>query len=563
MSSYIKAASIVALGFLYAFFGYLYWGSKPVGGEDRAFLLFKEKEYHIADALVEELQKFSSAPNYTLYHAYILRAKNQLVLSDDVLDRSLKRSKLEKNKKLVPEIYYNIALNAYLENDAAKLKAVIDKMRDSVRNIDNQWLRFFVGLEMHLKGNDAEATMAWEHLSKLKHPSPWMALAFETYFSDEWFELRFAKAEIEKGEFEKAKNRLEAIAKADNIKTSSEANFLLGLTSVEHALNLPHEEALPHYDQAVACFEKSVDSVCFFQHELGKIYPLLEELILGDINRETWNEFSTHLVLFQKLASQDHLKLLSKKLLSQFEMNPVAKTVVKQLNGDAFGAMRHAFSDILDERLAKTLKEGQFELFKSYWELQGFLSDHHAKYVESVSESLRSLIVKSLEKDDNTLSRTRSMSAFWQTIEQNPRERLLLAIQMVRESERLWYTTKEYDKIVHIFKLAYDIPAENEKKYIHKMIDEAALLIYQRAVNEDQVAQYFPIFHLVKALNLPSVDLANEEEIAYHIADAEYLQSKSRIQEAKIKASWVLTVDPSNRQAKKILEKFSQGTNSP
>lgn len=559
MSLYIRAAIVAALVFLYIFFGYLYWSAKPIGGEDRAFILFKEKEYRLADAFVEELEKFSSAPNYPLYHAYILRAKNQMILSDLSLDRALKICKLEKNKKLLPEIYYNIALNAYLENDAAKLRAAIDKMREGVKRADSEWVSFFVGLEMHMKGNDLEAPQAWSGHPKLHYPSSWMALAFETYFPSNWFGLRGAKAEIETGNFEAARKALEELAKQEDSKQSAEAKFLLGLLHLKHGFTLSSQEAKAHYDVSLGYFEQVTESLQFFQHDLEKLLSLLEDQLVNNSKNSSWDDFSTHLLLFQKLATENQLKAFAAKLLTEFGNAPALTSIVRILNDDSFKATRLSFSDVLDEKLSLSLQNGQFELFEFYWGLQEFLSKNHPKYIDSMNDTIRNLSVKAIEKDDAFLSKTRAMIFFLKKMEQSPKERLQHAIRFVRESERLWYATQDYDKAVNAFKLAYEIPQESERKYIHQMIDETVAVIYQHALNEDKVTQYFPVYALAKTLKLPSVDVLNQDELAHQIADAEYLLSKYRLQDAKIKAKWVLTVDPSNHKAKEILEKCTRG----
>jgi len=263
MSIFSKITVALVIFCMYAGIGHYYLTSNSVGGSVRALNLFQEGNYLLAGAFVEEMEKTSPLPHYSLYQAYIARAGKDFDLMDSSLRMALKRSEIENISTLLNEIHLNHVFNAYMRNHVVDFEKALSAAKE-VKGVDHNWIHLFSGLSAFMKGHYEEASAQWESLPQLSSLSPWMKESIGAHFTQAWVDAHLARCFIEKGQFVAARLKLEQAMKKATAQDLVLINYMIGFSYYKEASLKPRDKAGPYYELATSHLESIDDKAKFF-----------------------------------------------------------------------------------------------------------------------------------------------------------------------------------------------------------------------------------------------------------------------------------------------------------
>ncbi len=553
MTSYIKAAICAGLISIYALTVILLIGSDSTSGDDKAYLFFKESNYKMAFAFTEELEKDSNSYKYPLFQGYILREDKNIEKSTFFFKKALKPHKIGKNFKELLEIHLNLAFNAYLQNDLKTLKdemLCLKQLQNSNKNLgkSSQYIDLFKGIEALLEKDHEKALAFFQKHQTFFSLSPWMKCSFEKQFTKIFLEFQIIHCLIETNRFNLAHQMLDNNQK---IKLTHEEldsiYFLKAYIYLKEYCNTPFKNETNYLLELKKIKNKEI-IVNKFKANLLE----LEQDFFNYAKTNDWNRFSHNFAFLDEIFWIDNVNSCSSCLSKVIDQKLALKTPVEALNliNKTDGDLHVKLLYNVSEMMKKKLREKDFEKLVQHIHLNKSLNSDctftNDAFVTEIADFSLEMVLSNKDKIESILS----CINLWKPLEKSQANKVHFAKKLVNSAKVLWLVEKEYNKATMLFEAAYEIP-EN-KTAVLEALETTVSFIHKKAVKEDLVHEYFHILHIVKTLKLKAVNIYDEQEKNQLLDDASYFFSRSLYDKAYERASFVVAIDPHNKEACKI-----------
>ena len=171
-----------------------------------------------------------------------------------------------------------------------------------------------------------------------------------------------------------------------------------------------------------------------------------------------------------------------------------------------------------------------------------------------IINDLESKILKLAATDDSRLVAVQAHVDLWLKLEDSPKSRHSFTYRLLTLSQQLWNSYRYKDRALNLIRIARQIPKKEDDDFSKEYLESIIGNLYRTAMNNDDVTQLPYILDAVEEFQLRTIPIYDESEIASQLEDAHFFYKFGRYDEAKVKAEWVLRVNPACSRAKKILE---------
>ena len=524
---------------------------------------FLKGDYAGSEKILDQLREKIPAGEYCLYMAYNAREKNTLQESTKLLNLAEETAKNETNSTILLEIYLNQALNDYLVMDP---NAMVEPIRNAlVISKNNEWVVFFSDLIEYLRENYEPALKDWQHPIRNGFLSPWMKKTFEDTFTDFWFSTAIVRANIAKGNYLLARQKLEQAEKNGTQAQLNDINLMMGLSYLKEAEEKPIIAATPYYKLAFSYINRVPIQNSHYAPYRAQILKILQNQATNLIVSNSFVDLSFYSGVMEQWNDKAGLENMNTMLIGKLDeavngndLKSVKEilTILNHLVTDP--EKRQSLEAKFEELFNKSLRNENFTHVEQYWEAMRLFSPDPAALSRRVADMTAGYILQLIPIDDQDLTLTSPYLEFWMSMEKDPAHRYAFAAELLDLSQQLWTTDGQPEKALMLAKMASTLPGLKDQAAFHKLLEDMVNNIYAQAQSQNNPQLLHSIVKAKEELHLTNVHIrdiphASNHQAVNQLKEASNLFERKHYQEAKAKAQKALELDPSNQKASLII----------
>lgn len=518
--------------------------------------LFQQQQYAESLHSLEKNRKAFAQSEYLLQKSYILRELGEVEEAENCLLKIVQQG--SSSPSILAETYLNLMLSDYEDKQFDLLKADLVNFQRFLQN-DREWQSLFMGISFYHEGQSAQALDAFVVSSARGYHSPWMERRFSKAFDFHWYARHYIHSLIGVGKIDDARRMLEKMKLVFLPNYSDEHNYLYGLTYLVEAKNQPYELAVPYYRLATGYLSRIQDRE-IISRQKDEFVDALGVHIRQLMNAQDFDQLPFYVQIFEKWGGDEKVCELKELLIVQLDqavwdgqdeqLAQLANTLSYLLEDSK---VRYEIAKRFEHLLEVALQKDETELLPIYWNMILVFRPEDEMLNGKFSDLAIQKIMRSIIADDMALSKTTAFIDFYLLSEDKEEQAGQLANNLVMIAERYWGIPEQRKKSVELLKAAKRVAPKEYHAGVQASIEEIFRYRYTNALRQDLISELFDLMNAVDTLEVASVDLQDRQETQQQLEDAEYLYLNGRLIEAQKKAQWVLTVDPDNVRARRLL----------
>lgn len=530
---------------------------KPTAQTHKALAYLKQNQFLAAEKALKALSSQQKAFPLSLYFGYLEQARGRFEKANFFFQMALKEPKKGLKDEVLEEILLAKAANAYFEmHDHEFFPLVETAQKFSTHHAS---LLFFEGLVKYLQAQYDEALHVWQEFSiDREEDSQWTISMIERFFPHSWRELHIAHCLVEEGDILSGREILEKQShQVSDQELHNLATLFLGLTYLKEAQQIPFTQRGTYYKLAHFYFERA-KTYDRFARERKQIITHVEKeatsLLLTDLDEEQlkWGFDFIHILQEWKAetAIEKLVDALTEKMLKQSgqETMHLCQAIRKEFLNTPFHLL---LTQKLLAHLAHGLKEGETEDLFEGWAMIESLSSSPKLAAKEIATLTSSEIFQTINRDDKMLTRTRYCIAFWEKLGRHQTERETLARELLMHAKVFWHKEGQEKKGERLMEIALKL--SNHHASIQKEIETFLTSLYTLAENSNLIQRLTHIYDAMERFQINKQELVSAAKLANHLADAQYLYQSRNYPAAKTHAFWVLKLDPTSEEARRLV----------
>jgi tetratricopeptide (TPR) repeat protein len=546
--------------FLTAVFGigsYFYFTDEAID-RDELLGFFQTRRYAEALHALEKNKKGLSQDEYLLYRSYLAEGMGKRSETVQHLKQIVHASSRTPNADLLAEAYLNLMLNEYLNEDMPSVKKYLFQSQYLVQN-SRGWFPVFFGLVAYCEGDYLKALNAWESSSYQGYLSPWMEQNFAEVFDSYWFANHRIQCHLGSGNIGEARRLLEHFKPVFDEGHKDEFLYLNGLGFILEAESQTYDMAIPYYRSAIGRFAR-IRTTELIKRQKEELLPRLHRHIEKMMQEGHLEYLSFYVQLLEEWGGEEEIAQIRQTLIGMLDQElwngtegnlPQLVSALAQLLKDC--RLRNEIALRFEHQLEMALQKNEVDFLQAYWQMILAFREEDAFLNGKFSDLAIHKTLQSIFSDDDDLSKTMCYLNFYRLVEDKPEDSRSLAVNLVTIADHYWSLPDQRGKAMQLLKAAKNIAPIEHVSEIQNTIEDLFKVHYANALLEDQVAELFDLLAVVDGLELANLDIQNRQELQGQLEDAEYLYMNGRLREAKNKTEWILTIDPENQRARRLM----------
>lgn len=518
----------------------------------------KKNDFVSAEETLNKLKVSKSSPPLATYRGFIAQMRGRFEQSDSYFQIAYKEALPLHNEELLLKITLAQAMNAYRRNLDNDFFSYLKSAQGRVHN--PSLLPFLEGVVDYLEGHYQKVIRSWTNFSLGDlHGDEWLSTAFEKLFPNSWQQLHLAHCFIEMGEIAKGREILEKESRylqSQNSECKPLAMLFLGFSYLKEANQIPFEQRGSYYKLSRFYFEQA-QCGDLFHREKEKIIAHVEKeaafLLAIDLSEEQDKWVFDYIHTLEDWKATESLERLTTQLARKIllQKNPTEYSICYALRKEFFGAAFHSSLEkqILSEIGNLFMEEDSENLFNLWANIEP-LGSSAALTAKSIASVVIDKIFQVIVHDSSNLESICHFIDFWETLNPTSSERERLAHELLFHSKLIWQKTGEEKNAGQLMCIAFTLAKDNDS--IHKEIDSFLTELYVQAENTNMVHRLTCIYDAMKHFHICKNDQISPSKIANHLADAEYLFQSQNYANAKLHATWILKLAPTNERALRL-----------
>lgn len=553
MNKWILGFTILLLGIGGTVFFFL---PNETYDEDEPLELFQQQQFAESLQSLDKNRKAFSQSEYLLQKSYILREIGECQEAENCLLKIVQKG--SNSPSILSETYLNIMLSDYQAKDWILLKKELIDFQRFLQS-DREWLSLFMGISFYHDGDSGKALDAFVASSARGYQSPWMEQRFSKVFDSHWYAKHYIHSLIGVGKVEDARRMLEKMKLVFTPEYSDEHNYLYGLTYIAEAEKQPYDLAIPYYRLATGYLSRVRDYEFIAQQkeELVETVGIHMRQILA---AQDFDQLPFYVQMFEKWGGDENIQELKDLLIVQLDQgiwDGQDEQLAQLVDTLSFllkdSKVRHEIALRFEYLLELSLQKEETDLLPIYWNMLLAFREEDEQLNGKFSDLAIQKVLQSIVSDDSKLSRTSAYIDFYLLSEGKDEHAHQLAENLVKIAERYWGIPEQRQKSIELLKAAKRVVPQPFDVEVQASIEELFKYRYTYALKQDLISELFDLMTAVDTLEVASVDLQDRQEMQQQLEDAEFLYLNGRLSEAEKKAEWVLTVDPDNLRARRLL----------
>lgn len=556
--SFIRIALIVIALVIATLLGFMYFTFDSDYQLKVALEEFQKENY---EESLDALEKVGSAvpkSQIELYEAYVARAQKHVQKSTDYLSQAEKYFDNKLDRNLLLEIYFNQLFNAYLLRDSEKYDHALKQAKNIAPS--NGWTLFFDGLDSFLHEQYSASLKEWADMGARVPLSAWMKKSFDSFFDADWMTLYVARAKLETGDYLTVRQQLIEATHTATTEQLIQLNFLIGLTYIKEAEEKPASSSLPYYKLAFSYFSKVPMLDKQFDLERQKLIRLIDRKIPQLIQENSLQDLAYFVAVLESWNARANLQEISNQLTT------LLKKQIKEKKGDNIrlladmlqrilppGELRTSLAKSLEVEMRARLKEQNMEGIENYWDAVLIFTANPVEFKNKFTAEIQKQIFDLIDQDDSQLTKSMPYITFLAKIDQNPEEKIAVSRRLLESSTNYWKQTGQEGKSLSLLKAVNIITPVAGNSEMAKAVSSTLDAFYTQALQTDRIGDLPELYQLGQELNLSISALKDPKTLKDHLLNAQSAFEQKRYEKAKENATWVLLLDPQNRQALYII----------
>lgn len=557
--TYLKASIATIFILLCILTGYMFLTLDSEYQLNHASELFLKGNNREAERLLVKIESDLLPSQYQLYMAYIFREQKQLQESDQLLEEAIENENInDSNSNLLLEIYLNQAFNAYLEQNPQRIAKAVANAKEIDGN-SSSWVKLFTGISEYSNQQYSKALANWQRMTEPVPMSLWMEKAFNQHFTPFWLFMKIVRANIEMGEFVKARQNLGEATLTASPEQLNEINFLFGLSYAKEAQDKPIDAAQAYYKLAFSYFKQVPMNNSPFVEERNKIADQLQNDLFTLIDQQAFENLPFYISTLENWEDNPKLTQVNERLMTVLEeeiaannwelvqeITTILKHTLKQQS------LRNSLEKRFQVLVENSLNSGIFSNLEQYWQNALNFGSSPELLTERTAALAKKKILGIIPLDDSALTLSIPYFLFWQSIELNSQQKYTFAEELLKEANVSWENQEE-EKTLTLLKTSLSIVPSGKKKSLLKEIEDLVASYYKKAMLNENMQPLPYILKAVQQLKLTGIAILDKSEVEKQLEDAKTFFAEKNYQKARTKAAWVLKIDPGNQAAIEIL----------
>ncbi len=553
---FLRNLTLIVFLLLISFICYMKFHSDTETKLNIASNLFINSQYLQSKKMIEQLKEELKPTEYYLYLSYSERSLYYLDESSKLLkEAEAAAEKLPQNSAILEEIYFNQALNGYLQNSPSAMTLPLKNLLNLLGKRDEK-LDFFYALKSIIDKKEANASSILDNALPSFSLSPWMHASFDAIFTPLWLFIHQTKSTIAKGNFLKIRQKLQQKLKTASSQQIDELNWLIGLTFLKEAEEKTSNAATPYYVLAFSYFNRVPLNNEKFNQERQEVLLKFSQQIYRDLEQNHYynlNFFIDALEAWQATLDAQKLKsTLIQHFDQKIEKNRLESikefsTALNRLVKDP--KERQALYQKFNHLLNQVIQEGQVTAFDNYYEMALLFNAPHQKLEETMNQETIFQGLSLIEFDDANLYHLSTFLQFFLKNDPSPISRLILAEELISLAQYLGISNEQQDKAFALFGLAFSLAAPQDMALLQKKVSDVIIKNYELALKQENITALKAVLKAQKLFIFIPLVKREEEDKKTQLQLAEQLFANKKYEEAEKKAEWVLEIEPLNPSA--------------
>lgn len=520
---------------------------------EKAFSSVVKGQYGEAETLLTS----QPIPVYTpLYRGYIEQKRGRFEIAARHFQTAFREATPRTPRELQSQIALAQAANDFCKGNEQDFCTQVHMA--SLLHPDSLSLPFFKGLEHYVSGTYIDALHSW-NTPECGESDRWMESALESLFPPSWRKLHVAHCLIEAGDLVSAREIIEKESRLSSPGHDSMplATLLLGLSYLQEAQLAPVDQRASYYKLARFYFERVKFSGHLVQEKeraITHVESTAKQLLSTKMNVEQrkWGFDFIHILQDWKAErSLERLaECLSISLLHQKgEMSILLCTAIREeFHGSPFHLM---LTEKMLSALMRDVKAGEVDDLFNLWAHVEQLAPSPLMAARRIASLTSEEIFETIKKDSLSLYRTRNFLAFWEKLGRTAFEREVLAHDLLTHAKTFWYYEQQEKKGQNLMEIALHL--SNRNTLIEKEISLFLTTLFKQAEDSNMIGRLLLVYEAMGHFDMNRQELVSKSTLANHLADAEYLYHVHNYLATKTHAGWVLTLDPQNEGALRLV----------
>lgn len=572
--TYIKAAITTVLALLILLVGYTYFTFDDKYSIQQAYDSYLKGDYAKAEEILNAIGDEELKAHKLLYQAYVAREMGHFKDSNRFLDEAAKLTKYDTRTKLRLEIYFNQALNGYLENNFSYMEKAVQQMQNFLGDQNNEWADFFQLLYLNnvnpseLANNHEESNHYWKDIKNKIPLSLWMKDSFSKKFTPFWQVHNHIMYLINMGKLVEARQLIEEEIPKSNDTQKDELYLMMARSYIKEAKSKPPIAATPYYKLAYSYYNKVPFHHDRFENERKLFFEQSKEQISALIENQKFEEIDFFVTILDQFDDQPEKQRLSATFLDLIDKEKQEKNwnnvfqLLALLNkilpdNESRNNLKQTQEKELNDAIAIGNAKTVDNAWKAMWILDGDNQDLQLQYKQILSDKIIGL----LTSKDGSRTQGFELLKFWNGVEQDLEGRKQFSKELVKRTSTLWKTPGEGDHANQLLVVALQVAGNENKEYITELIKDELKHSYQELLLAENYSALPALVRAPKLLAIDDFTLASPEEINGYLQEAQDAFSQRDFKKANQLTDWVLTLSPNLKKALTIagLVNYYQG----
>ncbi len=515
---------------------------------------FLKGNYEQGIAKLDLIEEDVASVDKRLQRAYIAREQGDLELSNKLIQEALNIARNESELELIPELYVNYGLNAFLMENAQQMSLALNLIEDEqVLCNESLLLKILEGVKQE---RYKETVQLISGMKESYYLSECSKKAFETHIGKGFMLEKKAFCQLKMGNFNAARESLMAAQNLSLYQRKGDIAYLFGLSYLEEAKQHKLHEREPYYREAKEHFDQVPIHQERFSYERSEIIQAFQILTREHFQSEDYTALNFLMQSLEGWQANEELNYLAQEFIDTLDQGIKARN---HLEAARLGRLLdHVLSDhSLRQQLQKRfealvvhfLEEGNLDVLPHYWRLASLLSERPYQNADRIAQYLEEKIIQSMKNDTSAFQESQALLSFWDQVTRGSEQRARFVADLIRLSDELWLIEGEAVKALHIMVLAEQFTLLQDKASVRR---EISTVISARLLEEWQNNNESILPSLYLALcEFSSSQSHVSLEFPFHS------WKKGESSEVKAELSNILKVDPLNKQAIQVAAQIS------
>lgn len=525
--------------------------------------LYLDNDVNRFETTIQDIKSKVTKSRYHLLLSYLNRMKGDWQASSDSLENAELLLTRDDDPILVFEIQANIFINAQKEKNSVLMDQAFVKMQQIMPT--HPIINLLRGILYFEQQQYFKALQTFRSVHTIIFPNDWLSHAFRNMFPFGWKPIKESICLIHLKKYIEARD---IIKKApDHIIDTDVKNLVLGYSFVFEGMDKPLAARSAQFQIAYNFLLEIKNQNDIDETLKQNILNCVVESLIGYIDYSHVHQVDEFINFFNLWDSADARDRVSIHLLEKIEQhtilldwNSFQKDIifVSKLFTDEF---KNTLKILFREKSSELLQDHKVQEVATFHKAVELLSSPQENYAQEILDlTLRSFDVL-LSRNTIDMDKVRQYMTFFISTITDETGRGKLVMKLLERSERAWFYEKDSIAALQLIQNAQHLLMLSQKDYFGHLISSKLKDYYKDAVDKNDIRKITDLFKLMREYGLEEFISIENTDLDLYLNQAKKDLEVDRLEDAQLRASLVLQVEPYNLKALQVMSEVAFSSN--